>query len=87
MRKQLQKNSIIFFENIEPKVVSKILVSNTYFEQYVTYEGANLERKELCDEELKNDFSSLKIVQAQSTFTYSKLTIETQGQGVKYVQS
>ena len=51
-----------FFANIGPKVASKILVSNTHFDQYVKYEGPNLEdkKKELFNEELKNVFSSLK---------------------------
>ena len=46
-----------FFVNIRPKLLSKIPVSNTYFEQSV---GSNLESKELCDEEIKKFFSSLK---------------------------
>ena len=49
-----------FFVNIGPNLASKIPVSNTHFEQYVKYEGPILERKELCDEELKSAFSSLK---------------------------
>ena len=35
-------------------------MSNTHFEQSVTYEGSNLESKELCDEKLKNVCSLLK---------------------------
>ena len=47
--------------NIGPKIVSKIPVSKTHFEQYVKYEyeHPNLERNELCDEKLKIAFSSL----------------------------
>ena len=38
-------------------------MSNIHFEQYVKYEGPNLEIKEFCDEELKNAsfFFSLKV--------------------------
>ena len=35
-------------------------MSKTHFEQYVNYKSPNLERNELCDEKLKNVFSSLK---------------------------
>ena len=45
--------------NIGPKIVSKIPVSKTHFEQYVKYERPNLERNELCDEKLKIAFSSI----------------------------
>lgn len=49
-----------FFVNIGPKQASKMPVSNTHFEQYIKYEGPILERRKLCDEELKNVFSALK---------------------------
>ena len=49
-----------FFVNIGPKLASKMPVSNTHFEQYIKYEGPILERRKLCDEELKNVFSALK---------------------------
>ena len=56
MRRQLQK----IFVNIGPKLASKMPVSNTHFEQYIKYEGPILERRKLCDDELKNVFSALK---------------------------
>ena len=49
--KTMAKNINIFFVNIGPKLASKIPVSITHPKQYVTYKGANLERKELCSEE------------------------------------
>ena len=60
--KKLRKYSIIFFVNARLKLASKIPVSNPYFKQYVLYEVPNRKRKELCNEERKNVFCSLKCV-------------------------
>ena len=56
--KKIGKKFNYFFVNIGLKLASKIPVSNTHFGKYVKYEGPILERKELCNEELRNAFSS-----------------------------
>ena len=59
MRKNCEKIQS-FFCKCWTKISFTISVSNTHFEQYVEYEGPNLERKEVCNEQLKYSFSSLK---------------------------
>ena len=66
-----------FFKKFAPKLFSKIPSSNTHFEQHVKYEGPNLERKELRNEELKNPFYSLTSYRSPGYDGISSFVVES----------